>query len=314
VKAFFSPDEVAAVLDLPLALQAAREAFLALQRGLAVVPQRVATPVSPRNGIHLTMPCYVRTEDTEVLSTKIVTVFEDNHKLGLPTTMAFLTLQDPQTGQLLAVMDAEHLTAMRTAAASALAVDILASKAAQTMTLFGVGGQAEAHLAAMCFVRPIHKVYVFARSLATAQAFADSHPEVEIVASEDRKLAVESSDIICATTNSRDALFQAEWLRAGATVAAVGAFRPDMCEVDASTVAQSFVVVDRLEAARTGAGDLIQAAERGGWSWNSAIELGRLLEDPTLLPADSRPRLFKSVGIAVQDAFLASMVFDRLRR
>ncbi len=309
-----SRSHVAALLSPADALAAAREAFLALARDQVVMPQRVATRVEVNTGTHLSMPCYVRTAEREVLCIKIATVFERNPERRLPTTMAFLALQDPQTGALLALMDAEHLTALRTAAASALAVQVLGrpGDAGGAMTLFGVGGQAGAHLPALLHVRPAGRVYVIARDIARARDFcARQQVTAELVATEDRRAAVEASDVVCTATNATAPLFDGAWLRPGAVVTAVGAFRPDMRELDAEAVRRSQVVVDRVEAARSGAGDLIQAHAEGAFGWEEAVELGSLLLDPSRVASDDRPRLFKSVGLAAQDAFIAGLAYEK---
>jgi alanine dehydrogenase len=123
----------------------------------------------------------------------------------------------------------------------------------------------------------------------------------------DRQAAVSTSQIVCTATNSVEPVFEGEWLAEGAVVAAVGAFRPDMREVDAVTVDRSFVVVDQIVAAQNGAGDLLQA----NLDWNRVLSLGDLLLDPGRIPSDTRPRLFKSVGLAVQDALIADLVYRK---
>src|SRR5690606_20905105 len=133
----------------------------------------------------------------------------------------------------------------------------------------------------------------------------------ELVATEDRRAAVKASDVICTATNATAPLFDGAWLRPGAVVTAVGAFRPDMRELDAEAVRRSQVVVDRVEAARSGAGDLIQAEAEGACRWEVAVELGPLLLDPSRGAPEDRPWLFKSVGLAAQDAFMAGLAYEK---
>jgi alanine dehydrogenase len=305
---------VASVFGMPEALQAARSAFLSLAKDRAVMPQRLAVNVAEHAGTHLSMPCYVSGEDGEALTIKIATVFGQNPKrFGLPTTLAFLLLQDPRTGALLALMDAEYLTAQRTGAASGVATDLLAKSDAKVVTLFGAGGQAGAQVEAMLAVRPVERVNVVSLELDKAEGFAaslrDQHG-VQARAMIDRAQAVSEADIVCAATNATTPLFPAEAVGPGTHVNAVGAFRGDMAELPAELLGQALVVVDRLEAAQAGAGDLIQAADAGQLSWSDVRELGSLLLEGAP-DAGGRPTVFKSVGLAVQDAIAAAAVYRR---
>ncbi|RYG22987.1 ornithine cyclodeaminase family protein [bacterium] len=306
---------VASVYDIKAAIATTRAAFIALDQSKAVMPQRVATQVDRHEGIHLSMPCYVD-DEPDVLSIKVATVFKGNlPNHGLPTTMAFLLLHDARTGELISLMDAEHLTAMRTGAASALATDLLAQPDASVVTVFGAGAQAESQLLAVKAVRPIKKVYVVGRNPGRTKGFAkrmEENFEFEVQPESNIKEALKKSQVVCAATNAVKPVFNGRDLQPGTHVNGVGSFRADMRELDEETLARSRVYVDRLTAAQQGAGDLIHAVANGRLVWDSVGELGGLLTGRTPGRQDpSEMTVFKSVGLAVQDAFAASWIYER---
>jgi ornithine cyclodeaminase/alanine dehydrogenase-like protein (mu-crystallin family) len=311
-------DAVAGLLNPRLALESARRAFTALAEGRVEMPQRLAVRVERHHGTHLSMPCYVDFGDGEVLCIKVATVFDGNRGRGVPTTLAFLALQSAETGELLALMDAEHLTAARTAAASALATDLLALPDSSSLALVGAGGQARAHLEAIVQVRPIQRVRVAARRLERAQAFAEEAQKrfgLSVEAVETATEAVRGAEVVCLATNSTEPTFSPDALAPGAHVNAVGAFRPDMCEMPPEAVGRATVFVDRVEAARAGAGDLIRAESAGHFRWEDIRgELGDLLlgRCPGRRSAEEIT-LFKSVGLAVQDAAAAAAAYEQVR-
>lgn len=305
---------VASIFTMEAALQMAKAAFLALDEGRAVMPERLATKVERHGGTHLSMPCYAHDEKGDALSIKIATVFESNTARGLPTTMASLLLHNADTGELVSLMDAEYLTAMRTGAASALATQLLALPEVPVVTIFGAGAQAEAQLQGVAHVRHVQTAYVISRNPNRSKAFADRMSAslgVDVRPANNAREAVKASQVICAATTSKNPVFDGQDLQPGTHVNAVGAFRPDMCELDPEVLRQSLVYVDRLESAKTGAGDLIQAVQAGYLKWDQiAGELGGLVSHR--LPGRTDHRLttvFKSVGLAVQDVFAARWIF-----
>ncbi|MFN3728152.1 MAG: ornithine cyclodeaminase family protein [Fimbriimonadaceae bacterium] len=303
---------VNSLLDLDFAREQAKDAFLSLEENQVTMLPRVATPIASFDATHLTMPCYVRRPDRpHLLCTKIAAVYPNNPTLGLPTTTAFLCLQDAETGALLSLMDAESITATRTAAASAMAAEVLSSSDARTLGIVGAGVQARAHLAALLRVRPLQEVRISARTQCPLDSFQSLVPDgVKLKWEERAEMAVRGADIVCATTNSAKPVIHDEWVAPHALVVAVGSFRPDMAELDIPLVQRSTVVVDQIEAAQNGAGELIAAAREGALDWAHVRTLGQVLRDQPPLRTD-RPIIYKSVGLAVQDAYLADWVYRR---
>jgi ornithine cyclodeaminase/alanine dehydrogenase-like protein (mu-crystallin family) len=308
---------VASTFTMADAIPAAREAFLALEAGSAHMPERLAVRVEEHGGTHLTMPCYVEQPGGGIVNVKIATVYPENpSRFQLGTTLAFLVLQDARSGELLALMDAEHLTRMRTGAGCAVATDLLAREDSRVMTVFGAGAQAEAQVEAMVAVRPIERVWVVSRSPERRETFISEIRRtlnVQCLAGDDPRRCVSESDIVCTATSSKTPVVEGAWLPAGTHVNSVGSFKPDLAELDPTAIAKCKVFVDHEPAARNGAGELIKAVAAGTWDWNLlGGSLGQLLMGKT--PGRSSPEditLFKSVGIAVQDSFAAATIYRR---
>jgi ornithine cyclodeaminase/alanine dehydrogenase-like protein (mu-crystallin family) len=300
------------------------------------MPQRAATAIAPHNGLHLSMPAFVAQVDgvapknvpidalekrdgnaagDGVLAIKVVTVYGDNPtRYGMPTIQGLLLLHDARTGAALALMDAEHLTAVRTGAAAGVATRLLARPDVATVTLFGAGAQAGPQLAAVCAVRPIRQAYVVTR---TGNRDADfcaamrAELGIEVMPMRDVRAAVEAADVICTATNSSMPLFAGEWLRPGTHINAIGAYTRSLREVDGVAVQRAYVVVDHLPAALAEAGDLLIAQAEGAIGPDHvAGTLGQLLVGEIAgRTSPEQITLFKSVGLAMQDAVTAAWVY-----
>jgi alanine dehydrogenase len=308
--------EVEALLTMTDAIDALEEGFRRLAQGGVTMPQRVATPVAPYEGLHLSMPAFVEGEPG-ILSIKIVTVYGQNPaRHGLPMIQGVILLHDAQTGRLLALMDAEHLTATRTGAVSGLATRWLARPDASTVVLFGAGATAGPQLEAVCAVRPIRRGYVVTRSGAKDAAFIERMTQklgIELIATRNAQQAVEAADIVCTATNSATPVIQGDWLQPGCHINAVGAYTAQMRELDTAAVRRSRVFVDHHPAAQSEAGDLLIPIRNGELSYDHvAGALGELLTGAVAGRRDDQEiTLFKSVGLAMQDAVTVAKVYAR---
>lgn len=306
--------DVEHLLTMPDAIAAVEEGFRQLAAGAVEMPQRLVTPVAPHHGVHLSMPAFVA-DDPGTLTIKVVTVYNDNRtRYDLPTIHAVLLLHDARTGKPLALMDAEHLTAMRTGAVSGVATRYMARPDARVVTLFGAGAQAGPQLLAMAAVRPIQQVYVVARS--DARDFARRMAEqlhVPVSVAHDVRSAVEAADILCTATNSPVPLFPGEWLRAGVHINAIGAYTKTTRELDSEAVRRSRVVVDRRQAAQAEAGDLVIPMQEGVIGPEHVLaELAEVVTGAVAgRTSPEEITLFKSVGLALQDAMTAALVYRR---
>lgn len=299
------------------AIKAVKDAFIDLATGRADVPVRQSLTPGAHSGATLIMPGYLAGIDA--LATKIVSVRPDNPEMGLPLIYGIVLLIDAATGRTLAVIDGRSLTAIRTGAASGLATDLLARGDSATLGLFGAGVQAETQLSAVLAVRPIERVYVYARRRDKVADFISRMRDridsrVEMIPAGSASEAVRAADVVCAATTSENPVFDGEDLRPGTHVNAVGSFTPRMQEIDFATLRRAGrIVVDSIPAAMHEAGDLIQAIDAG------VISVDDIRDEIGQIAAGSKPgrtaedeiTYFKSVGNAAQDVALADIIHRR---
>lgn len=306
--------DVRQALPMPMAVEAMKQAFAAFSDGKALVPPRIHLPIVPHSGISLIMPSFVdgATTTEQALAVKVVSLFDGNQARGLARIQAAVVVLEPDTGRPIALLDGAMLTAIRTAAASGAATDLLARRDCRTVALFGAGVQAITHLFAMCAVRPIEKIFVCSRTpskVAALIAEFAGRPAIpaELIAADSPQQALADADIVCCTTTSKTPIFDDADLKPGVHINAVGSYTPQAREVPPETVCRAMVVVDSRHAAWEEAGDLIQPMQAGliGREHIHA-ELGELvLGRKTGRVDDQQITFFKSVGLAVQDAVAA---------
>jgi len=307
--------EVESLLD-PDALRAAVAAALAdLSAGRASMPTRIAAQVTERDALLAVMPAYL--PSAGALTTKLVSLFPRN--TDRPTHQAVIVAFDPLTGTPVALMDGEAITAARTAAGSALATDLLARKDAETLVVIGTGVQARAHLRAVSRVRRFREVSVVGRDAAKAKALAQEFAgELRMGAFAHIADAVRAADVVCACTHSADPVVRREWLRPGTHVNSVG-YNTAGREVDGETVAAALVVVESRAAALApppgGSNDLLwPIRDKLVDATHIQAELGEIVSGARPGRSDAtRITLYKSVGVAVEDAAAAALVL-RLAR
>jgi ornithine cyclodeaminase/alanine dehydrogenase-like protein (mu-crystallin family) len=317
--------DVEALLTMQDALEAVEEAFRMLSAGDVVMPQRTATPIAEEGGLHLAMPAYVRAPASAAgaaaaratLAIKVVTVYPQNpQRHGLPMVQGALLLHDAATGALLALMDAEALTTLRTGAAAGVATRLLALPHAATLLMIGAGALAFPVVQAICAVRPISQILVHSRTgrrdgELCAAILDRLGVQATPIAAAELPGAVAKAQIICTATTSEQPLFDGNLLQPGTHINALGAYRATMREVDATAIFRSRVLVDSRLAAAGEAGDILQAMaeqpERGNPVAGEVREalLGAIAGRTTA----EEITLFKSVGLAVQDATTAARIY-----
>jgi alanine dehydrogenase len=291
---FIDEAEVRRHLRMADLVPAMARALADLSAGRVEQPVRVMLPVESR-GFFAAMPAYAG-----ALGAKLVTFFPVNR--DVPTHHALIVLFRPDTGEPMAIMDGRLITDMRTAAASAVATDLLARRDAAVLALLGSGVQATSHLEALRLVRQFREVRVW--SPRHGSAFAARHGVRSV---ETAEAAAAGADVIVVATSSQTPVLLGEWLAPGAHVNAVGACRPDWRELDDAVIRRARLYVDSRPAAVRESGDVIAAGE-------PFAELGEVV-------AGTRPgrqsaeevTLFKSVGVAVEDVVSAALVYQRRR-
>jgi ornithine cyclodeaminase/alanine dehydrogenase-like protein (mu-crystallin family) len=307
--------EVERLLPMRECIDVMARAFVDLERGALVQPLRAFyVPPGVRGGT-MWMPAY-RSSPTPMFGTKLLFVLQDNPSRGLDSHQGQVILADGETGQLRALLDASAVTAIRTAAVSALATRLLAREDARVLAIIGTGVQARKHLESIPLVRPITHVLVAGRTPEHARQFVFETAKgaaIPVEAAESIEAAVRVADIVVTVTSSPTPVIERGWLRAGAHVNAVGASRPIHREIDTRTVADALLFTDRRESLEAEAGDYREAIMDGALEGaDVAGELGELLTG-TLegRTSDGQLTLFRSLGLAVEDLAAAEHVLAK---
>jgi alanine dehydrogenase len=308
--------DVRDLLPLSKAIELASEAYSKLATGKAINPQRVWLTV-PGGASMFFMPAHILGQKT--VSVKVARLNPDNPTRALPAVMSDIQMYDAKSGIKLAEIEAESLTAIRTAASSAVATDVLARRDAEYVGLFGAGRQAEAHVPAIQQVRDITRVIVYSRHKRRREAFAKRISqicEVETVPSNSPEEVVKESDLLVTATTSHNPLFKGELVKSGSHVNAIGAAEPQTREIDTLLVKRSILVVDSRDPAISTYGDIIiPMREKAIDDTHIRAELGELLTKKRSISRQSNDiTLFKSGGLAVLDAITADYILSQFDR
>jgi ornithine cyclodeaminase/alanine dehydrogenase-like protein (mu-crystallin family) len=286
-------------------------ALASLARGEVHVPLRFLVKPQDEPSLIGLMPAH-RAGDSPLYSLKTVCVFPDNPRRGLDAHQGTVTLFDGETGEVRALMNASAITAIRTAAVSAVATRLLAREDARELGVLGSGVQARSHLEALRLVRDFDRVRIYSPTAGHAQALADESG-AEIAGSAEQ--AVRSADVVVTATSSVAPVLERGWLKDGAHVNVVGGRPPEMRELDTATIADSAFYVDRRESAENEAFDYRDALESGAIGpGHIRGEIGEVLIGAA--PGRQSPEeltVFRSLGLAVEDLAAAEYVVRRAR-
>jgi len=250
------------------------------------------------------------------VAVKLLTDLPANQHRGLPVQRSTILVHSAVTGECVAVLDGRAITAIRTAAASAVATEYLAPEGSSTLGLVGAGNLAIEHACAIAEIRPIETIVAWSRSADTAAAFRAGTESlgipVEFADSPETVLA--RSDIVCTLTPAREPLVSGRWFRPGQHINAVGSPpRPDHREIDALGMRRARLVVDSHPTVMAKSGGILLAiAEHAITEADTRIELGHIIADPALGRCSATEiTLFQSVGLGLQDLVTAQLVLDR---
>lgn len=307
----FIPDDILSQkLTWQVVLEALENAFAQLGQDANFFhnPERVA--IQQGNNSYLTMPC---ADAAGWFGVKQVSVMPDNPQRDLPSIQAWYTLFNPEGTPALAC-NATLLTRIRTSAVSALAAKYLAPPDAKHLLIIGTGSLAPWMARAHAQVRDYEKISVWGRSPEKAQQTAEdirSSLAIPVEVSMQLETSVAQADVVSSATTARTPILQGAWLASNKTqhIDLVGAFLPEMVEVDTDTITETQVVVDEHEACQSEAGDLIQAAQQG-WQWSQVCgDLVQVVSGQVKVDA-TRATLFKSVGLALEDLVVAKQLIS----
>jgi len=285
-------DEVTSLLPMDACIDVMRKTLTSLAQGDGHQPLRSVVMVPGLPGFLGLMPGYSGGEHA-ALGMKFLGIFPGNPKQGKDAHQGVVMLLDPGTGEPRAILDASAITAMRTAAVSAVATDALARPEARVLAVFGTGGQGRAHARALALVRPLNEIRLVGRN-------------------EDARSALDGADIVVTATNSPTPVLRLEWLSPGTHINAVGSSVPRDRELDAETIAASRFFVDRRESTVNESGDWLMAARDAGLDETHIVaELGDVLTGASAgRSSPGELTVFKSLGLAVEDLAAAAYVCE----
>jgi ornithine cyclodeaminase/alanine dehydrogenase-like protein (mu-crystallin family) len=310
-----SHDEVVSLLPMKECIAIMRDAFIGLVTGKVHQPLR--TIMRPRDaaGVMGLMPSYIAGERA-AFGLKAICVLPGNLARGMDAHQGAVLLFSAETGELMAIMNASAITAIRTAAASGVATDLLARTDAAELAIIGSGVEARSHLAAMSEVRLIARCRVASRHFENAQRFAEAvRPDysfpVEPVESIADALA--AADLVVTATSAREPIVQRKWISPGAHLNVVGACTPRAREIDSETMACSSLFVDCRESTVNESGDYLLALSDGAIGPDHIrADIGEVLtgEKPGRTSAEEIT-LFKSLGIGIEDLAAAEYLYRK---
>jgi ornithine cyclodeaminase/alanine dehydrogenase-like protein (mu-crystallin family) len=305
--------DVARLLPMDECVEVMAEALAALERGDMQQPLRFVVRPAEAAGLMGLMPAY-RARPEAAYGLKAVCVFPGNPARGLDAHQGAVLLFDGETGELRAALNASAITAIRTAAVSAVATRLLARENTRELAILGAGVQARSHLQAMAVVRNFEVARIWSRTAERAQALAEqAAAPFRTEAATSAEDAVREADVVCTTTSAREPILRRAWLADGAHVNAVGSSIPTTRELDTETMAAAALFVDRRESTVNEAGDFLFAQREGAIGPDHIrAELGQLLAGAAEGRASpDELTVFKSLGLAVEDLAAAEHLYRR---
>jgi alanine dehydrogenase len=311
--------DVARALDMAGLIPLMRETLMRFSRGDARQPVRHSLTVHPGGGFYGVMPAHVPPMEGRrgALGLKSVSFYPKNDERGLPTHLATILLLDPDTGALEAIVDGRLITEMRTAAVSAVSVQLLAREGPARLALIGAGVQARSHLEAIALVRPLEEVRVWSRKEATARRFAEeagAHVPCPVKPMASVQDAVRGATIVATVCSAIEPVLEGAWLEPGMHLCVVGSSSPRRREVDTDAVLRSRVFIDSREAGAVEAGDLLIPVQEGRYSMDRIVaELGDVAGGAPGRGSDTEITLFKSLGLGVEDLASARLALEGAR-
>lgn len=305
--------EIRELLPMADCIKAMDLAMRAYTAGEVMIPPRTIAPLADKQSFFILMPGEMPAP--AMYGAKVVGLHPANPARARPAVQGFVVLFDSHTGKPVALIDGAEITALRTAAASALATRTLAREDASSHGILGTGVQAASHLEAISCIRDIGTIRVWGRDPDKARRFAAEHagrPGRDISAVDDPAEAG-ACDIVSVVTNSPLPVLSGTWLQEGAHINLVGAHEPGDREADTAAVARSRVYVDSLEGALSEAGDILIPISEGVITRDHVVdEIGKVLLGKAPGRADPRQiTMYKSLGLFAQDLYAGAALMER---
>ena len=312
---YVNRETIASLLPMSECIEVMEETFCSLANGECIQPLRSLMWLPDKIGLLGMMPGYAKS--LGVMGMKAISVFHRNAEAGLPSHQGLVILFDANNGQPLMIFDALEITAIRTAAASAVATRLLSRENSKTLTIIGSGEQAMRHIESILLVRKIEKVNVWSRNQKHAEEFVSNMSdqyEIPIVVEKELEQAVKNADIICTVTSSTQPLVDGDWISNGTHINAVGSSTPSTRELDTVAVTRSKLYADCYESIFREAGDFLIPKKEGVITDNHVKgEIGEVLIGRKKgRENDQEITIFKSLGIAVEDIFSAWHIYKKI--
>lgn len=308
-----SSTDIRKLISMEEAINAMEQAFASYSEGTSRVPQRY---VSEIEGVGMDLffkPAYNKSLGR--IAVKILTQKTGEIIEGVPSILGVILLLDMKTGAILSMMDGTYLTALRTGAASGIATKLLALDDANTVAIFGCGAQGKTQLEAICDVRPIKRVLLYDTNTDAAEKFKNEMEERQSISINVEKNLqnLKQADIICTATNSEKPLFSRDDISEGVHINAIGSYKPNMQELDPLIIKSGKLFVDSSESVLKESGDLIKPISSNVFSENIIkAEIGDLINNEvTGRQTNDEITIFKSVGLGVQDLFVANAIYNK---
>jgi len=310
---FLTDGDVGELVKPREVVEAVEEAYRLYSTGRVVMPVRSRVEAREKGGDILMMPCYI--PDMNIFSLKLVTVYPGNLQRGLPTINAVVIVLDAETGVAKLVAEARALTGLRTAAATAVSVKYLARRDSEVVGIVGCGYQAVWQTRVLADMLKGVKFLAYDIDGERMKAFVKqvAGEGIDIQAAGSAEDLVRKSDIVVTVTTSKTPVIFDSWVRDGTHISAIGGYTPEMVEIDPRLTARAKLVVDSREAVKEEAGDILQPIKMGLMTFNHIhAEIGEVVAG--LKPGRENDReitLFKSVGLAVQDAAASKILLEK---
>jgi len=312
---FINKERVNELLPMNECIDVMEKTFRSLATGECLQPLRSLMWLPDKSGILGMMPGYAA--GPGVMGIKIITVFPANKNLGLPSHQGVVILFDAKNGEPLLIADAEEITAIRTAAASALATRLLSKEEASVLAIIGSGVQAKRHIEAILLVRKIKQIRLWSRNENNAIELAEKTAStfgIPVTVQQNVQDAVAGADIICTVTAASQPVVLGKWISAGTHINVVGSCTPAARELDSNAIVKASLFTDNYESIFNEAGDFIIPQKEGAINGNhvkgdlsevlTGTKNGRTTNDEITI--------FKSLGIAAEDIFSAWHIYEKV--
>ena len=313
---FVNKEKIARLLPMNECIEVMEKMFRSLAAGECLQPLRNIMRLPNGKGVLGMMPGSA--DKLGIMGIKVITVFHANSEVGLPSHQGVVMLFDANNGQPLMLFDALEITAIRTAAVSAVATKLLSGKDSSTLAIIGSGEQAKRHVEAILLVRKINQINIWSRKEENAKELAEktsAQYNLPVTLCGNVKEAVEHADIICTVTASKEPVVKGDWVAAGTHINAVGSSTPVARELDTALLAKSKLYADCYESIFNEAGDLL-IPKKEGVVTNEHVkaEIGEVLAGIKKgRESNEEITVFKSLGISAEDIFSAFHIYTKLK-